>query len=74
MLNGLQVAVRRGRVTAAYRDASLADLRALAIAIDPETEPPSLGGDVTSVRALRPDRWELMRAAQAENVPLVGTA
>jgi hypothetical protein len=37
LLNGLQVAVRRGRVTAAYRDASLADLRALPIAIDPET-------------------------------------
>jgi predicted nucleic acid-binding protein len=37
VLNGLQVAVRRGRITIAYRDASLADLRALAIAIDPRT-------------------------------------
>jgi predicted nucleic acid-binding protein len=37
VLNGLQVAVRRGRITFAYRDASLADLRALAIAIDPRT-------------------------------------
>jgi predicted nucleic acid-binding protein len=37
VLNGLQVAVRRGRITAAYRDASLDDLRPLAIAVDPET-------------------------------------
>jgi predicted nucleic acid-binding protein len=37
VLNGLRVAVRRGRITAAYRDASLADLRALVIAIDPGT-------------------------------------
>jgi len=37
VLSGLQVAVRRGRITAAYRDASLANLRSLAIAIDPRT-------------------------------------
>jgi len=37
VLNGLQVAVRRGRITIAYRDASLSDLNALVIAIDPET-------------------------------------
>jgi len=36
--NGLQSAVRRGRIDAAYRDAAIADLRALAIDIDPETE------------------------------------
>jgi predicted nucleic acid-binding protein len=36
--NGLQVAVRRGRIDAAYRDASIADLRTLAIAVDPETD------------------------------------
>jgi predicted nucleic acid-binding protein len=35
--NGLQAAVRRGRIDGAYRDASIADLRALAIDIDPET-------------------------------------
>jgi predicted nucleic acid-binding protein len=38
VLNGLQVAVRRGRITIAYRDASLDDLRALVIAIDPGTK------------------------------------
>jgi predicted nucleic acid-binding protein len=37
VLNGLQVAVRRGRITAAYRDASLADLGALVIGVDPGT-------------------------------------
>lgn len=37
VLNGLQAAARRGRIDRAYRDASLADLRSLAIAIDPGT-------------------------------------
>jgi predicted nucleic acid-binding protein len=36
--NGLQVAVRRGRIDRAYRDATLADLCDLAIEIDAETE------------------------------------
>lgn len=35
VLNGLQVAVWRGRITLAYRDASLDDLRSLVIAIIP---------------------------------------
>ena len=37
VLSGLQVAVRRGRIDSAYRDASLADLQSLVIAIDPAT-------------------------------------
>jgi predicted nucleic acid-binding protein len=36
--NALQMAVRRKRIDAAFRDASLADLRALVVAIDPETD------------------------------------
>ncbi len=36
--NGLQMAVRRKRITAAFRDASLADLNGLVVAIDPETD------------------------------------
>jgi len=36
--NALQMAVRRGRIDTAYRDASLADLSALAIVIDSETD------------------------------------
>ena len=39
VLNGLQVAVRRGRITAAYRDASLADLRALVCQIACNRDP-----------------------------------
>ena len=36
--NALQMAVRRKRITAAYRDASLADLAALDITADTDTE------------------------------------
>ena len=36
--NGLQMAVRRKRIDAAFRDASIADLCALAITIDAETD------------------------------------
>jgi predicted nucleic acid-binding protein len=36
--NALQMAVRRKRIDAAFRDASLADLRALVVAIDLETD------------------------------------
>lgn len=36
--NGLQSALRRRRITAAYRDATLRDLALLDIAIDPETD------------------------------------
>ncbi len=36
--NALQTAVKRNRISAAFRDASIADLRALVVAIDPETD------------------------------------
>lgn len=36
--NGLQMAVRRRRITPEYRDASLADFAALPISIDPDTD------------------------------------
>lgn len=35
--NALQTAVRSKRINVAFRDASIADLRALVVAIDPET-------------------------------------
>lgn len=38
VVNGLQMAVRRERIDAAYRDATLADLRSLPIEVDPETD------------------------------------
>jgi predicted nucleic acid-binding protein len=90
VLNGLQVAMRRGRITAAYRDASLADLRALAIAIDPATHEHAWSATLLICERLRLTAYdaaylelarrrqlplatfdgELIRAAQAENVPL----
>lgn len=36
--NGLQMAVKRNRINTDFRDASLADLRALAVTIDSETD------------------------------------
>ena len=36
--NGLQMAVRRKRIDAKFRDASIADLRALPITVDPDTD------------------------------------
>ena len=92
-LNGLQVAVRRGRIDVAYRDASLHDLRSLVIAIDPGTNRQAWSATLRlcdrfgltpydaaylelALRRQLPlatlDR-ELVRAAQAESVPLVGT-
>jgi predicted nucleic acid-binding protein len=93
VLNGLQVAVRRGRIDIAYRDASLADLQSLVIAIDPGTN-----RHAWSVTLRLCDRFglapydaaylelalrrrlplatldsELVRAARAQSVPLVGT-
>jgi predicted nucleic acid-binding protein len=38
LANGLQVAVRRGRISIAYRDASLADLMQMQIETDMETD------------------------------------
>ena len=94
VLSGLQVAVRRGRITVEYRDASIADLRALSIAIDSGTNRQAWSGTLRlcdrfgltpydaaylelALRRQLPLATldgELMRAAQAENVPLVGAA
>ena len=92
VVNGLQVAVRRGRIHVAYRDASLADLQSLVIMIDPGTNRQAWSATLrlsdrfglTSYDAaylelalrrqlpLATLDGELVRAAQAENVPLVG--
>jgi predicted nucleic acid-binding protein len=94
VLNGLQVAVRRGRITVPYRDVSLTDLRALSIAIDPGTNRQAWSGTLrlcdrfgltpydaayleVALRRRLPLATldgDLARAAEAENVPLVGTA
>ena len=92
VLNGLQVAVRRRRITIAYRDASLDDLRSLVIAIDPGTNHQAWSATLRlcdrfgltpydaaylelALRRQLPLATldgELIRAARAENVPLVG--
>lgn len=92
VLNGLQMAVRRGRIDPAYRDASLADLRSLAIATDPSTNRAAWAATrqlcdrfgltaydaaylELAVRRRLPLATldgDLVRAARAENVPLVG--
>jgi len=94
VLSALQVAVRRSRITAAYRDASLADLRALPIAIDRNTNRQAWSATLRlcdrfgltpydaaylelALRRRLPLATldgELVRAAQAENVSLIGTA
>jgi predicted nucleic acid-binding protein len=93
VLNGLQVAVRRGRIDIAYRDASLADLQSLVIAIDPGTNRHAWSATLRlcdrfgltlydaaylelALRRRLPLATldsELVRAARAESVPLVGT-
>jgi predicted nucleic acid-binding protein len=92
VLNGLQVAVRRGRIDIAYRNASLADLQSLVIAIDPGTNRQAWSATLrlcdrfgltpydAAYLELAQRRQlplatldgELLRAARAENVPLVG--
>jgi predicted nucleic acid-binding protein len=98
VLNELQVAVRRGRVTIPYRDVSLTDLRALSIAIDRGTNRQAWSGTLrlcdrfgltpydaaylaayleVALRRRLPLATldgDLARAAEAENVPLVGAA
>jgi predicted nucleic acid-binding protein len=92
VVNGLQVAVRRGRIDVAYRNASLADLQSLVIAIDPGTNRQAWSATLRLSDRFRLTSYdaaylelalrrqlplatldgELVRAAQAENVPLVG--
>jgi predicted nucleic acid-binding protein len=94
VLNGLQAAVRRGRITTTYRDASLNDLQALVIAIDPDTNRQAWTATLRLCErfgltaydaaylelALRRQLplatldGELVKAARAENISLVGAA
>ena len=70
--NGLQMAVRRKRIDAAYRDASLAELRLLPVATD------RAGGDLAwSATLALADRFRLtlydaayLEMAQRQGVPL----
>jgi predicted nucleic acid-binding protein len=92
VLSGFQAAVRRRRIDRAYRDASLADLRSLAIAIDAGTNRAAWAAtrqlsdrfgltayDAAYLELALRQRLslatldgDLIRAARAENVSLVG--
>lgn len=92
VLNGFQTALRRGRIDRAYRDASLADLRALPIALDRGTNRQAWSATLRLCDRFGLTPYDaaylelalrrrlplatldgaLARAAEAENVPLVG--
>ena len=92
VLNGFQSAIRRGRIDRAYRDASLADLRSLAIVTDTGTNRAAWAATLQladrfgltsydaaylefALRRRLPIAsldGDLIRAAGAEGVPLVG--
>ena len=94
VLNGLQVAVRRGRITLGYRDASLADLCSLMIVIDRGTNRQAWSATLRlcdrfgltpydaaylelALRRRLPLATldgDLMRAAQDQNVSVLGVA
>ena len=70
--NGLQMAVKRKRITQAFRDASIADLRALVVTIDAQTDQQAW----TTTLQLS-DRWRLtlydaayLELAQRLDLPL----
>jgi predicted nucleic acid-binding protein len=72
VLNALQVSIRRKRIDAAFRDAALARLGAMAIAVDPESDTHAW----TTTRQLA-DRFRLtaydavyLELAQRRNLPL----
>jgi len=67
--NALHMAVRRKRIDAKFRDASIADLRSLPIAIDPETDRHAWG---TSLNLAERCQLTLYDAAYLELAQRVG--
>ncbi len=92
--NGLQVAVRRRRIDAAYRDISLRDLQRLSVRIEPGSNRQAWPAILNLSDRFRLTIYdaaylelalrrglplatldgELIQAARAENVPLIGAA
>ena len=70
--NALQAAVRRKRVSAAYRDASIADLRALPISVDAETDRHAWGATLTLAERCRLTLYDAvyLELAQRLRLPL----
>ena len=72
VVNGFQSGIRRKRIDVAYRDASLADLKQLPIAIDADTD-----AHIWTTTLWLSDRYELtiydacyLELAQRRNLPL----
>jgi predicted nucleic acid-binding protein len=70
--NALHTAVRRRRIDARFRDASLADLRALPIAVDAETDRQAWGSALTLAERCRLTVYDAayLELAQRLNLPL----
>jgi predicted nucleic acid-binding protein len=70
--NGLQSAVRRKRIDAAFRDASIADLRALPITVDTETDRNAWGTTLTLAERSRLTLYDAayLELAQRLRLPL----
>ena len=70
--NALQSAVRRKRINAAFRDASIADLRAFPIAVDSETDRHAWGTTLTLAERCRLTLHDAayLELAQRLRVPL----
>jgi len=70
--NGLQSAVRRKRIDAAFRDASIADLRSLPIAVDTETDRNAWGTTLTLAERCRLTLYDAayLELAQRLRLPL----
>lgn len=70
--NALQAALRRKRITAAFRDATLADLLSFAIAVDPETDRQAWGATLALAERCRLTLYDAayLELAQRLRLPL----
>jgi predicted nucleic acid-binding protein len=70
--NGLQSAVRRKRIDVAFRDASIADLHSLPIAVDTETDRNAWGTTLTLAERCRLTLYDAayLELAQRLRLPL----
>ncbi|MBI2800951.1 MAG: type II toxin-antitoxin system VapC family toxin [Gammaproteobacteria bacterium] len=70
--NAFHMAVRRQRINTTFRDASLADLRALAVEIDPETDQQAWATTLHLAErfSLTLDDAAYLELAQRRNLPL----
>ena len=70
--NALQMAVRRKRIDAKFRDASIADLRALPITIDPDTDRHAWGSTLILAESCQLTLYDAayLELAQRAGLPL----